>query len=138
MKEIEKYGNYSLFNIQEVDLKNLCMIIKEAFRISNKLSMDAPLDFGETMFYKTQIPYCSGYIQERYVYYVTNSLMRHILPQMKTKDPEKSIFCNYVCFDFYDNNTLILSINFVHDLISINSIAIDLTRFSKNVKTDNE
>lgn len=136
--KVTKHGNYSVLSINEVDIKNLALIIKDAFKISNKLSMDAPLDFGETLFYKTQIPYSSGYIQERYVYYITNSLIRHILPQMKSKEVSDSFFCHYVCFDFYDGHNLILSINFVQDLVSINSHAIDLTKYDIEMEPNNE
>lgn len=127
MIAIKKYEDYLAFNIEEIGLNCLNSLLKKACKISNKVSVDNIFDAEEQPSYKTQIPYNSGYIQERFVYYCTNSLINYILTQAEGKGGYDLFFCNYPCLDLYDNNNLIISINIVQDIVSVNATAIDLT-----------
>lgn len=130
MRAIKKSDHYFTFNIDEIGTECFNRLIQDAFKVSNKVLIDNPFDIDEEPYNKTQIPYSSGFIQERFVYYITNSLANYVLTAIEAKDAFELFFCNYLCWDFYDQNVLILSINIVQNIISVNSVAIDLTDYN--------
>jgi hypothetical protein len=136
MRAIKKYEHYLAFSIDEIGKKNLNSLIQCAFKISNKLSVDELLDFEETHYAKTQIPYSSGYIQNRFLYFKTNSLTNYVLKAVEQKNAFDDFFCHYLCWDFYDHNTLILSLNIVEGIVSVHSLAIDLTNYDNYLEGD--
>lgn len=136
MRAIQRYDQYLAFNIEEIGTKNFISLIQSAFKISNKLSIDGLLDFEETHYAKTQIPYSSGYIQNRYLYFKTNSLTNYVLAEIEAKDAFENIFSHHLCWDLYDHHTLILSLNIVEGIISLHSLAIDLTIYDNYLEGD--
>jgi hypothetical protein len=136
MIAIKKTNNYLTFSIDEIGTENLNSLIKDSFKVSNKLSIEECFDFDEKPSYSTQVPYPSGYVQDRYVYYITHSLANYVLTETEKEDSFDMFFCQYVCWDFYDNNTLILSINIVQGIVSVNSDAIDLTEYNNYLEGD--
>jgi|APLak6261669570_1056073.scaffolds.fasta_scaffold12358_3 hypothetical protein len=129
MKTIKTDGYYLTFSIGETGVEKFYKLIEDAFKVSNRLSLDEYLDFEETPVYRTQIPYSSGYIQERYVYFISHDLTNYILGQAAAIDSYERFFINYFCWDFYKNNTLVLSFNLIQDIISVQTNLIDLTDY---------
>lgn len=131
MRAIKKHGdNFLSFKISEIGINNFYKLIADAFKHSNKLSTDDELECGESPAYVTQIPYNSGYIQERAVYYITNNLANYVLSETDAKVGVDLFFTQNFCWDFYDNNTLVLSINIVQNIVTVNTQAIELIDYN--------
>ena len=130
MRAIKSYGdNYFAFKISEIGIKKFHALIKEAVLHSNKLSTDAVLEIQEAPVYVTQIPYNSGFIEERVVYYITLDLSNYILEETDKDEGVELFFSKNFCWDFYSETTLILSINMVQNIVTVNSMAIELMDF---------
>lgn len=129
MRAIKKSKNYLTFSIDEIGIENLNSLIQESFKISNKLSIDNLFEIDETPSYITQVAYPNGYVQDRYVYYLNDSFILYVLSQTEAKDAFDLFFCQYLCWDIFDNSTLILDINIVQGVVCVNSQAIDLAKY---------
>lgn len=138
MKAIKKQGSYLTFGIGETGVEKFYRLIEDAFKVSNRLSLDEYLNFEETPAYRTQIPYSSGYIQERYVYFITRDLTNYVLSQANAIDSYDRFFVNYFCFDFYKNNTIVLSFNLIQDIVSVQTDLIDLENYEYEEDVEDE
>lgn len=130
MKAINKHENYVTFNISEIGIEGLKSLITEALRQSSILSVSEELPYYDVSMYKTQIPYNSGFIQDRFVYQNSTSAIGFIFYGMGQPDPFGSFFCVYTCWDFYTKHNLLLSINIVQDIVTVDSTCIDLSEYN--------
>lgn len=131
MRAIKKQGeNFLSFNITEIGIEKFYRLIADAFKHSTKLSTDDLLNCGEDPIYFTQLPYKSGFVQERVVYYITNNLANYVLTETDAKVGVDLFFTQNLCWDFYDNNTLVLSINIVQNIVIVNTQAIELIEYN--------
>lgn len=131
MRAIKKFGeNFLSFKISEIGIEKFYRLIADAFRHSNTLSTDDALECGEDPAYITQIPYNSGYIQDRVVYYITNNLANYVLSETDANVGVDLFFTQNLCWDFYDSKTLVLSINIVQNIVTVNTQAIELIDYN--------
>ncbi len=126
MKAKMKFEEYLVFGIDEIGTERVVSLMKDSFKISSKVSVNDCLGFEDAPFFKTQIPYSSGFVQTRFVYFIIDELVNYILDKASSKDAFSEFFCHYPCWDLYERNTLIMSINVVQDIVSVNSNAINL------------
>jgi hypothetical protein len=129
MKAINKNENYITFNIDEIGQETLNSLIGKALKLCTTISMNDILNSSEIPAYKTQIPYNSGFIQDRFVYRNTSAITEYITQGMNQVDAFEIFFCVYTCLDFYYEYNLILSLNIVQGIITIDSNYIDLNTY---------
>jgi hypothetical protein len=139
MRATKRMGdNYLAMRIDQIGPRCFYSFIKDAIKISDRVLVDDYFNFEEPPFSTTQIPYSSGYVQERYVYYITRNFTSYILKEAKAKDAFEVLFNQFLCWDFYHMNTLILSINIPQNLVSVNSLVIDLIEYGIQVEEISE
>lgn len=129
MKAVKKYGDFFAFKISEIGYVKFYALIREALQRSNKLSTDELFEIHDAPVYVTQIPYNSGYIEERVVYYITLDLLNYICEEIDTTEGVELFTSKNFVWDFYSETTLILSINIVQNIVTVNSMAIELMDF---------
>ena len=129
MKAINKHENYITFNIDEIGQKTLNSLIGEALKLCTKISMSEVLNSSEIPAYKTQIPYNSGFVQDRFVYHNTTGVSEYIIQEMKQSKAFHAFFCVYTCLDFYDGHDLVLSVNIVQGISTVDSTRINLSEY---------
>lgn len=135
MRATRKIGYYLTFTIDEIGRENFNSLIRDSLKKSTRVLIDDYLPFEEAPIYKTQVPYFSGYIDDRYAYLMTQGLKDYLISEIDGVMANDSFFSLFVCWDFYINETLILSINIVQGQITVHSLAIDLGEY-KNVEVD--
>ena len=129
MKAINKHENYISFNINDIGPKNLNSLIKRALKLCVITSVSEQLDCYEIPMYKTQVPYNSGFIQDRFVYHNTTGVTDFIIKGIEQPNAFDLFFCVYTCWDFYDGHDLVLSINIVQGIVTVNGMRIGLNQY---------
>lgn len=138
MKAINKHDNYITFNIDEIGGKVLYSLIGKALKQCAIISVSEILDTYEIPMYRTQIPYNSGFIQERFVYHNCSGITEFVTQGMEQPDAYDLFFCVYTCWDFYDQHNLLLSINIVEGIVSVDSKCIGLSQYGYKKGGNNE
>jgi hypothetical protein len=64
------------------------------------------------------------------VYYITNNLANYVLSETDAKVGVDLFFTQNLCWDFYDSKTLVLSINIVQNIVTVNTQAIELIDYN--------
>jgi hypothetical protein len=129
MKAIKKHENYITFNIDEIGQETLNSLIGKALKLCDTTSVSEELAYYAKPMYKTQIPYNSGFVQERFVYYNTTGISEYIVQEMEQPRAFHAFFCVYTCLDFYDKCDLVLSVNIVGGIVTVDSTRIDLSKY---------
>ena len=129
MKAIKKHENYITFNIDEIGQETLNSLIGKALKLCDITSVSEELGFDEIPLYKTQIPYNSGFVQDRFVYHNTTGVSEYIIQEMEQPASFHAFFCVYTCMDFYDVHNLVLSVNIVEGIVTIDNTRIDLSKY---------
>jgi hypothetical protein len=60
------------------------------------------------------------------------------LGQAAAIDSYERFFINHFCFDYYKNNTLVLSFNLIQDIVSVQTDLIDLSDYKIEDNLDDE
>lgn len=114
------------YKISEIGTLNFHALVTDAVLNSNKISTDALFEIDESPIYITHIPYSSGFIEERVVYYNTKDVSNYILNETRKDEGLELFFSKNFVWDFYSETILVLSINMVQNIVTVNSKAIDL------------
>lgn len=122
-------GIFYAYKISEIGILNFHTLITEAVLNSNKISTDALFEIDEAPIYITHIPYNSGFIEERVVYYNTSQVGDYILNETSKDEGVELFFSKNFVWDFYSETILVLSINMVQNIVTVNSMAIDLSDY---------
>jgi len=128
MKAIQEFKDYATYSINDLGNKQLYRLIRQALcecRITT-ISVNGPLGSDELPLYETQIPYNSGFIQDRHVYQNSVKVAAHILFELSRPDAFEEFLCEYTCWDLYDGYRLVLSLNVVQGIITVNTSRIKL------------
>jgi len=123
MKAIQEFENYATYSINDLEYKQLYWLIRAALCECSvtTISVNEALESDELPLYETQMPYSSGFIQDRYVYQNSVKIAGYILFELSQPNAFEQFLCEYTCWDLYDGYELVLSLNVVQGIITINT-----------------
>ena len=130
MRALYEQENFLGFGLSSLGSGKLHELLQKALHTSHSLSLDDTIfNFMESPVYKTQMPYFSGYMQDRYVYNINLELCDFLESQWKDYDSFDAFMNEYLCWDIYKNNQLVLSMNVVMQIIYINKDIVDMSEY---------
>lgn len=136
MKAIQEFENYATYSINDLGNKQFYWFIRQALCECNvtTISVNGLIGCDEPI-YKTQIPYSSGFIQDRFVYQNVVKIASYILFALSQPDAFEKFLCEYTCWDLYIGHELVLSLNVVQGIITVNTNYISLPKENEGVST---
>lgn len=120
MKEINKFGKYTTYNIQAAKPEEVWKLIRAAIKASDKLFVNETIEEIGLPDYSTHIPYSSGFVEERFKYSLSKGI-KHFLLQKCEGDHFDGFLLEHYCCDFYKAKNLIASINLVQGVLTVNT-----------------